>query len=102
VSSVDGPIIEVATEVQAKLDVLYAQPGVPAPGSPLDQAGLREGLEIVDDYLRHGEVGLAFHHLLYMIREPDIALSRDAMARLQSVATAMGMPDATLGVRREG
>jgi hypothetical protein len=100
--SVDGPIIEVAREVQAKLDVLYAQPGIPVPGSPLDQAGLREGLEIVDDYLRHGEAGLAFHHLLYMIHEPDIEISRDAMARLRSVATVMGIPDATLGVRSEG
>jgi hypothetical protein len=32
-AQIEAPIRKVATEVQAKPDVLYAQPGVPAPGA---------------------------------------------------------------------
>ena len=89
-AEIDGLIRAVATEVQAKLDALYAQPGVPAPGSPLDQAGLRDGFAIVDDFVRHGEWGIAFEHLQYMIREPDIAISPESTAALKSLAAAFG------------
>ena len=80
----------VAAEVQAKLDALYAQPGVPTPGSTLDQAGLRDGFAIVEGYVRHGEWGVAFEHLVYMIREPDIALSPESTAALKSLTAILG------------
>ncbi len=46
----------------------------PAPGSTLDQEGLRNGKEIVSDYFTHGEVGLALEHLVYMIIETGIEI----------------------------
>lgn len=92
-------LLEAAQEVQAKLDALYAQLGVPIPDSPLDQAGLRDGLEIVEDYVRHGEFGVALEHLVYMICEPEIAISPDSLAKLRSAALQLQMPHAIEGVR---
>ncbi len=41
--------------------------GSPPEGSALDQLHLRDGDQVVNDYLNHGEEGLAIDHLLYMI-----------------------------------
>jgi len=49
--------------------------GEPTPGSALDQAGLADGAEDVEDWLSHGEPGLALEHLVYMIREPRLPIS---------------------------
>ena len=62
----------------------------PAPGSVLDQCGLRDGAEIVEDYLRHGEAGVAFEHLLYMIAEPRLPISQATYDLIDQVGRAMG------------
>ena len=61
------------------------------PESALAQAGLHDGLEIVSDYISHGEIGIAFEHLLYMSQETGIELSDDIYTRLNSVADELGM-----------
>lgn len=61
-------------------------------GGRFDQAGLRDGLKIVEDYLRAGEQGVAFHHLLYMVVETELALSPDAVRFLEETAAAFGLP----------
>lgn len=81
----ESRIIEIARSVQAKLDALYRSVGNPEPGSALDQAGLRDGSSIVEDFVSHGETGLAVEHLLYMITEPDIGLSRPDVQFLRRV-----------------
>ena len=49
-------IEQAADEAQRLLDVEFAKcNNQPSPGSALDQAGLRDGKEIVVDYLSHGE-----------------------------------------------
>jgi hypothetical protein len=88
-AEIDSAIRAVAREVQAKLDRLYAQPGAPAPDSALAQEGLRDGFAIVDDYLRHGEWGVAFEHLQYMNDEPGIALSPESTTALKSLTAAL-------------
>lgn len=87
-------ITSVAREVQQQLDALYAA-GEPLPGSALDQAGLRDGAEIVLDYLSHGEAGVAFDHLLYMIKEPDLELSANAYTDLARSGEVLDFPNDT-------
>lgn len=56
--------------------------GVPPPGSALDQNGLRDGANVVEDYLAHGEVVVALEHLIYMVGETDLPVAdstRDAI-----------------------
>ncbi|MAT72936.1 MAG: hypothetical protein CMJ58_25930 [Planctomycetaceae bacterium] len=82
-----------AVEAQAQLDKLFAI-GEPASGSALDQAGLRNGLEIIDDFLKNGEPGLALEHLVYMVTEPRLSLSMEARQDIETAAKKMGMLEA--------
>ena len=61
-------------------------------GTRFDQLGLRDGLKIVEDYLRAGEFGVAFDHVLYMVVETEIALSAAAVRFLEDTAAALGRP----------
>lgn len=63
----------------------------PAPGSSLDQVHLIDGDEVVEDYIRYGEYGLALDHLRYMIDEPPLSISDEALGRLESAAAAFGV-----------
>ncbi len=83
-------IQQVADEVQLELDRLFALPGIPEPGSALDQLGLENGAEIVRDYLSHNEAGCAFHHLLYMITETELSLSPESFRSLSRAGQALG------------
>lgn len=55
-----------------------------------EQFGLLEGFEIVEDYIDHGELGCALHHLLYMIHEADIPYPKENMLSLHQMAKRMG------------
>ena len=90
--SLESQILEAAEEVQTQLDELYRRTPEPPPDSPLDQAGLRDGATIVRDYLEHGEAGLAFEHLIYMIREPDLQLSEASRHKVRKAGETLGLP----------
>jgi hypothetical protein len=76
---------------------LFDRLGQPAAGSGLDQAGLRDGLVIIEDFVRHGEAGLAAEHLLYMIVEPGLRLSAIDHESIQTVCRSFGIsPDGLL------
>jgi hypothetical protein len=79
-----------ASEAQAELDRLYAA-GTPTVGSALDQLGLRDGMAIVEDFLDHGEMGLALEHLLYMVNEPSLHLSPQSRADIAQAASSLGL-----------
>jgi len=81
---IETTLRSVAAAVQLQLDELYRRPGEPVPGSALDQEGLRNGAEIVNEYIQFGELELAFEHFLYMANEPDIPLS---VAQFDAVET---------------
>jgi len=68
--------------------------GAPVAGSALDQAGLRDGVETVEDYLGHGEAGLALEHLIYMIHEPPLAISDSTYAVIAQAGQQMKMDPA--------
>lgn len=58
----------------------------------LAQAGLKNGSEIVLDYVDNGEAGVAFEHLLYMLIEPPLVVSERCMKNFGSVAKTLNMP----------
>jgi hypothetical protein len=62
------------------------------PGSSLDPRGLRDGVVIVQDFLAHGEPGLAYDHLRYMVVEPPLAVSAETRHLLEEAARGLGRP----------
>ena len=66
----------VTPEIQSLVDLEFAKLlGEPEPGSALDQVNLKDGDKIVYDYLEHGEAGVAFDHLIYMVEETGIEVA---------------------------
>ena len=90
--SIEAQILRVSQEAQALLDDLYRATPKPADDSPLSQAGLREGDSIIRDYLEHGEAGVAFEHLIYMITETGLRLSEESRRELMEIGQALGIP----------
>jgi hypothetical protein len=90
---IEQQLLAVATEAQRRIDdALARMTPSEITGSNFDQAGLRDGLEIVEDHLRVGERGLAFEHLLYMVVETDIALSASSVLFVEQTAAAFELP----------
>jgi hypothetical protein len=91
----NGPVGDrirrLAKAVQHNLDQLYDSSAPPAPESPLNQAGLRDGLQVVDEFLRHNEIGCAFDHLLYMLVEPDLALTQSQFEEMRAIGRQLGL-----------
>ncbi len=68
-NKVEHCIRQTLPEVGTFMERAFAEVGgSPVPGSALDQVGLIDGVSIVEDYLRHGEPGIALEHLIYMSR----------------------------------
>ncbi len=109
-------LLELADRVQTRLSELFDRLGQPEAGSGLAQAGLRDGQGIIEDFVRHGEEGLAAEHLLYMIVEPGLRLSASDHESIQTVCRSFGIssdgllppdggdaqPDLGAGERRSG
>ncbi len=84
-------IEQAAIKTQELVNQEFDRVGTPQPGSALDQLGLRDGLEIVRDYLQHGEAGVAFEHLLYMVKELDLVLPADTYALIEQEGDKLGL-----------
>jgi hypothetical protein len=86
-------LLAVATEAQSRIeDELGRMTPSEITGTKFDQLGLRDGLKIVEEYLRDGELGVAFDHLLYMVIETDISLTSSSVLFLEQTAAAFGLP----------
>jgi hypothetical protein len=89
-------ILEVLSDVEPLIKAAFdAVDGSPEPDSALDQAGLIDGREAVQEYLDHGEQGVAFDHLIYMITEPPLVLSSATFEKLVEAGLAMGYAPST-------
>lgn len=79
-------------EVGTLMERAFAEVGgSPVPGSALDQAGLIDGVSIVEDYLRDGETGVALEHLIYMIHEPRLPISTGTFHLIEQAVQLMRM-----------
>lgn len=61
-------------------------------GTGFDQAGMGNGLETIEEYVREGELGVAFDHLYYMVAETGIPLSSASVQFMEETAAAFGRP----------
>ena len=94
ISDVENQIKEIAGDIQELIDQEFNRVNNrPNPGSALDQAGLKDGKEIVEDYLSHGEAGIALEHIAYMIAETGINIPLETKNKLIYCAQIFGMPD---------
>jgi hypothetical protein len=83
-------INEATPEIQKLVDMEFAKVGGnPHPDSPLNQVNLLGGDRIVQDYVDHGEVGLAFDHLNYMVDETGIKLAPNIRAILAEISSVI-------------
>ncbi len=64
-------------EIEALMKEAYINSGAIDGNHPLSQAGLQNGHTIIRDYISHGETELAFEHMIYMIEEPSLNLSKE-------------------------
>jgi hypothetical protein len=91
-TDIEGDLRRALAEVRRLMADAFEQVGgAPVPGTALDQCDLRDGGEVVEDYLRHGEPGVAFKHMLYMIVEPPLPISGATHALIEGVGRALGM-----------
>jgi hypothetical protein len=77
-------------EVEILMFAAYANAEPIKEDSSLTQAGLLDGGEIVRDCIAHGEAGLAFEHLLYMVTEPPLLVSSRCLAEISAAGTKLG------------
>jgi hypothetical protein len=83
-------IREALREVSALMAEKFAGDIPIAANSSLDQAGLADGEKIVVDYLSHGEAGVAYEHLLYMIDEPPLQISERCYRLIELAGQSLG------------
>lgn len=84
-------LIDVTTTVQSLINQEYEKvSNNPIPGSALDQFGLKEGKEIIVDYLKYGEAGIALDHLVYMLIETKVQISSKTKDKIISAARSLG------------
>lgn len=90
-------LLELADRVQTRLSGMFDLIGKPESGSALDQAGLRDGQDVIDEFVRQGEGRLAAEPLPYMIVEAGLRLSASDQESMQSVCRYFGLaPDGLL------
>lgn len=64
----------------------------PDKDSPLNQLGLRNGLEIINEYIIVREFGLAFEHVLYMVYETGIKIDKSSSEIIIELSKKMNIP----------
>ncbi len=84
--------VEALEEISTLMSIAYDQLGPVLEDHALAQAGLKNGGEIVLDYVDHNEAGVAFEHLLYMIDEPPLVVSEKCVKVLARIAKSLKMP----------
>lgn len=84
--------VEALEEISTLMSIAYDQLGPVPEDHALAQAGLKNGGEIVLDYVDHNEAGVAFEHLLYMIDEPPLVVSEKCVKVLARIAKSLKMP----------
>ena len=90
----------IGNEVQALINAEFKKVNdKPKVDSPLNQAGMKDGLDIINEYNSVGEYGIAFDHVLYMIHETDISISESSSVSSSGILKAN--PGDTITVTHE-
>ena len=57
----------------------------------IESLGITTGMDIISDYLKYGEPGLAFEHLEYIVTETDFKLSSEESKTFALIAKKLGL-----------
>lgn len=55
----------------------------------VDSEGIKNGIEIVSEYLEHNEYGLALDHLAYIISETSYRINKGELSTLWDIANKL-------------
>lgn len=87
----DDRLLSVAAGVERAIcDIIASMPPSDLAGSTYDQLGLADGAQTVASYLEHGELGLAIHHLCYMLDETGLAIPDADLRFVHDLANRVG------------
>lgn len=100
--SVEDLINEALIEVNALMREEFLKNVPITLGSALDQSGLENGAEIVIDYLQHGKAGVAYEHLLYMVKEPPLEITDECFKLIARAGQALGFEASSWQALRVG
>ena len=85
-------IESVGKEIQSLIDVEIKNSNFEIENnSPFNQAGMLDGLHVVNEYNSVGEYGLAFEHVLYMIHETGLKLNKQSSDIINDLAREMNI-----------
>lgn len=94
-------IASAARETQVLLDAHFDSGENLSEG--FSSAGIRDGLAIVEEYLKYGEYRLALEHAIYMIIETEIEVPTAILENISEAGLTMRMsPDAWSRIRHTG
>ncbi len=82
----------IGKKVQSQIDSEFQKVNnEPEEDNPLNQAGMRNGFEIINEYNSVGEFGLAFEHILYMINETEIQMDDNSSELIKELGEKMNI-----------
>ena len=85
-SEIQRHLEDVLPEISARMAKKFADfDSSSEPNSNINQLGLRNGAEIVRDYMAANEWGVAVEHLCYMIRESVLVLSDETYLAVKAM-----------------
>ena len=70
--------------------------------SSKESSGIKDGKQIITEYLKNREYGIAYEHLAYMINECEIELGVEQKARLDKIADRMNIEPIKLLTNEKG
>ncbi len=80
--SIKKEIAELSNQI---LDVIVEN------GFESDSCGIKDGNEIITEYLTQNELGLAYEHLEYVISETDLSLNSEQTKTMIFIAEKLGI-----------
>lgn len=82
----------VGKEAQSLIDLGFQKINyLPQSNNPLNQEGIKNGFEIINEYNSVGEFGLAFEHILYMVYETEIEMSKSSLKVIMELSKQMNI-----------
>lgn len=90
-NSTKNKIETIGKEVQALINIELQNSQNLDSQNPLNQVGMANGFEIINEYNSVREYGLAFEHVLYMIDETGIKVDKTSSELIKEMSKEMSI-----------
>lgn len=88
---IENHLIEAVKEVQILINQKFSEVNEQQNRNLSDHTGLKNGDEIVGDYVNHGEYGIALDHIDYMIETTDLQISEQIREHIIQASSCLKM-----------